>query len=110
MVYVSNPMVKLPIGYSDKAVTAFGGMRLMKDFVDKTEILTQLAELDLPVGRSNRSYAPVKLIEAFMLNIWLGASGFMHCDWLRGDEVLMTIFGFKQMPSQSTYSRFFGKF
>ena len=88
-------MVKLPIEYSDKPVTAFGGMRLMKDFVDKAEILTKLAELDLPVGRSNRSYDPVKLIEAFMLNIWVGASRFMHCDWLRGDEVLMNIFDFK---------------
>ena len=68
----------------------------MKDFVDKTEILTKLAELDLPVGRSNRSYDPVKLIEAFMLNIWVDASRFMHCDWLRGDEVLMNIFDFKQ--------------
>ena len=103
-------MAKLPIEYSDKPVTAFGGMRLMKDFVDKTEILTKLAAMDLPAGRSNRSYAPVKLIEAFMVNIWVGASRFMHCDWLRGDEVLMNIFDFKQMPSQSTYSRFFGKF
>ena len=103
-------MVKLPIEYSDKPVTAFGGMRLMKDFVDKTEMLTKLAELDLPVGRSNRSYDPVKLIEAFMLNIWVGPSRFMHCDWLRGDKVLMDIFDFKSMPSQSTYSRFFGKF
>ena len=85
-------------------------MRLMKDFVDKTAILSKLGELDLPTGRSNRSYAAVKLIEAFMLNIWVGASRFNHCNWLRNDEVLLDIFDFKRMPSQSTYSRFFGKF
>jgi hypothetical protein len=28
-------MVKLPIEYSDKAVTPFGGMSLMKRFVDQ---------------------------------------------------------------------------
>ena len=59
-------MAKLPIEYSDKPVTAFGGMRLMKDLVDKTEILTKLAELDLPTGRSNRSYDPVKLIDVVL--------------------------------------------
>lgn len=58
-------MVKLPIEYSDKPVTAFDGMRLMKDFVDKSGILTKLVELDLPVRGSNRSYDPIKLIEAF---------------------------------------------
>ena len=59
-------MAKLPIEYSGKPVTAFGGMRLMKDLVDKTEILTKLAELDLPAGRSNRSYDPVKLIDVVL--------------------------------------------
>ena len=103
-------MLKLPIKYSDKAVSAFGGMRLMKDFVDKTKILNRLRELDLPKRASNRSYDPVKLIESFMVNIWVVASRFSHYEWLRGDTVLMNIFGFKRMPSQNTYSRFFGKF
>lgn len=31
-------------------------------------------------------------------------------DWLRYDKVLQSIFGWKHMPSQSSYSRFFGKF
>ena len=94
-------MVKLPIQYSNKLVTAFGGMRLMKDFVDKTEILRKLGELDLPTGVSNRSYTAVKLIEAFMLNICVGASRFNHCNWLRNDEVLMDIFRFKRMSWQN---------
>lgn len=40
--------------------------RSMKDFVDKTQILSKLGELDLPTRRSTRFYAAVKLIEAFM--------------------------------------------
>jgi len=40
----------------------------------------------------------------------VGASRFSHCEWIRQDEVLKEIFGLKQMTSQSTYSRFFGKF
>ena len=61
-------MVKLPIKYREKAVSAFSGMRLMKDFIDKSGILSKLSSLYLPVRGSNRAYDPVKLIESFMLN------------------------------------------
>ena len=38
-------MVKLPIEYSDKQVTPFGGMSLMKRFIAKLEIVEKLEEL-----------------------------------------------------------------
>lgn len=103
-------MVNLPIEYSDKKVTPFGGMSLMKRFIDQTGIRDQLSELDLPQSGSNAGYTSTHIIEAFWLSIWTGASRYIHCDWLRYDTVLQDIFGWKRMPSQSTYSRFFGKF
>ena len=103
-------MVNLPIEYSDKPVTPFGGMALMKCFVDQTGIREHLATLDLPLGGSHRAYDPVQVIECFWLAIWTGASRYIHCDWLRQDETLATLFGYDSLPSQSTYSRFFGKF
>lgn len=103
-------MVNLPIEYSDKKVTPFGGMSLMKRFIDQTGIRDQLAELDLPQSGSNAGYTSTHIIEAFWLSIWTGASRYIHCDWLRYDTVLQDVFGWKRMPSQSTYSRFFGKF
>ena len=103
-------MVKLPIEYSDKPVTPFGGMALMKQFVDQTGVLEFLRTLDLPQGGSNRAYDPVQVIESFWLGIWTGASRYIHCDWLRQDRTLAEIFGHEHLPSQATYSRFFGKF
>ena len=76
-------MVKLPIEYSDKPVTPFAGMALMKRFIDQTGIREHLATLDLPQGGSNRAYDPVQVIESFWLGIWTGASRYIHCDWLR---------------------------
>ena len=52
-------MVKLPIEYSDKPVTPFAGMAMMKRFIDQTGIREHLATLDLPQGGSNRAYDPV---------------------------------------------------
>lgn len=82
----------------------------MKRFVDQTGIRERLATLELPRGGSNRAYDPLQVIEGFWLGIWTGASRYIHCDWLRQDETLAAIFGYERLPSQSTYSRFFGKF
>ena len=103
-------MVNLPIEYSAKQVTPFGGMSLMKRFVDKLGIREKLEELPLPKRGSNRSYQASQVIESFWLSIWTGASRYIHADWLRYDKTLQKIFGWSSMPSQSTYSRFFGKF
>ena len=100
----------LPIEFSDKKVTPFGGMSLMKQFIDKLELESYLKELSLPQPGSNRGYKSSEIVISYFLNIWTGASRFSHCNWLRGDEVLKDIFEFQDIPSQSTYSRFFNKF
>ena len=103
-------MVNLPIEYSSKQVTPFGGMSLLKHFVDRLGVREQLRKLSLPKRGSNRSYNPVQIVETFWLSIWTGASRYVHTDWLRYDKTLQSIFGWANMPSQSTLSRFFGKF
>ncbi len=103
-------MVNLPIEFSDKQVTPFGGMSLMKRFVDQTGIREYMGGLDLPQPGSNRGYDPLHIMESFWLSVWTGANRYIHCDWLRYDKTLQSIFGWQNMPSQSTYSRFFGKF
>jgi len=102
-------MVNLPIEFSDKAVTPFGGLSLMKRFLDKVGIREYLKSIALPQPGSNRGFSPDVIIESFWLSIWTGASRYIHCDWLRYDTVLQQIFGITTMPSQSTYSRFFNK-
>ena len=103
-------MVNLPIEYSDKPVTPFGGMSLMKRMLDKVGIVEGLSQFPLPSPGSNRVGKPEDLILSFWLSIWTGASRYVHCEWLRHDTVLKEIFDLKEMPSQSTYSRYFGKF
>jgi len=100
----------LVIEYSDKKISAWGGMKLMKDLVDNTGIKSFMGALNLPRRGSNRSYFPLDIIESFWVSIWIGASRFTHSSWLRYDTVLKEIFDWKEVPSQSTYSRFFHKF
>lgn len=103
-------MGKLKIEYSDKKITPFGGMKLLKDFMDKTSVIDDLQSVNLPQGYSNAAYDPVDIVQGFWLAIFTGASRYIHADWIRYDTTLQSIFDIKRLPSQSTYSRFFHKF
>jgi hypothetical protein len=70
----------------------------------------QINLLDLPKPGSNRGYDSYNIIESFFVSVWLGANRFAQSGILRYDKVLPQIFGWKDVPSQSTYSRFFNKF
>lgn len=98
------------IEFTEEKVTAWGGMQLMKQLLDQTGISKKLSELPLPERGSNRSYDPQQIVECFWTSIWIGAGRFSHSSYLRYDDVLKKIFGWKEAPSQSTYSRFFNKF
>lgn len=100
----------MQIEFTDKKVTAWGGMKLMKDMLDGIGIKEFMGTLALPEKGSNRGYEAVQIIECFWTSIWIGAGKFSHSAYLRYDQVLQEIFGWNQAPSQSTYSRFFQKF
>lgn len=96
--------------YSDRPVTAWGGLRWMKELLDKTGIREELGRLPLPVPGSNRGFSPVQLMESFWVSVWMGASRMTHAGWLRYDQVIGEIFQWKRIPSESTLGRFFHKF
>jgi hypothetical protein len=104
-------MVKeLKVEFSQKPVSPWGGLKVMKDMVDKTGVKDFLGKLDLPKPGSNRGYNPIDVIESFWVSTWISAQNFSHCHWIRDDDVLKEIFGWSSTPSQSTYSRFFKRF
>ncbi|PRM92511.1 hypothetical protein CJ673_10510 [Aliarcobacter cryaerophilus] len=66
-------MGELKIEYSDKKITPFGGMKLLKDFMDKTRVIDYLQSVNLPQGYSNAAYDPVDIVQGFWLAIFTGA-------------------------------------
>ena len=104
-------MVKsIEVRFSEQKVSAWGGMKLMREMVNSIGIKEFMSGLNLPEKGSNRGYESIQIMECFWTSIWIGAGRFSHSAYLRFDKVLQTIFGWKQAPSQSTYSRFFQKF
>lgn len=100
------------IGYefTDKKVTPWGGMLLMKEFLDKMGIREEMSKCGLPYPRSNRGYNPLDVIESFWVCVWIGGLRFAHTAIVRFDSAIKEIFKWKRVPSVSTYTRFFRKF
>jgi len=49
-------MGEFKIVYSDKKVTVFGGMKMLKDYMDQTTVMDDLKAVDLPHPQSNAGY------------------------------------------------------
>lgn len=98
------------IRYSDEKVTAWGGMRLMKEVLERSGVSGLLGALGLPEPGSNRGYDPRLVVESYLVNVWMGCYRMSHTEVLRHDDTLKALFGWKQTPSGSSYGRFFNKF
>ncbi len=96
--------------FSDKEITAWGGMELMKRMLDHLRFESALAAAGLPQPGSNRDYHPEQLITQFMLSVWCGANRFEHDEVTRHDPVLKRLFGFKRMANFKATMRLFNKF
>ena len=102
--------MELKIEFTDKEITPWGGMVLMKKLIEKTRINEVLERLPLPTQNSNRGYNPIQLINNFWVSIWSGASRFEHLEVTRMDKVIQKIFGWKQMAGHKCFQRYFKKF
>lgn len=100
----------IPWEFTDKLVTPWGGMRMMKEFLDRIKIREMLLASGLPQPGSNRGYDPIEVVESFWVCVWIGGLRFTHTAMVRFDEALKQIFGWKNVASISTYTRFFRKF
>lgn len=96
--------------FVDKEITPFGGLAVLKQMLDKMQLKEFLSSLPLPEQGSNRSYNPVDIVISFMLSVWCGANRFSHTEITRYDNTLKNIFELPQVPSGSTFTRFFKRF
>lgn len=98
------------IGFTDREITPWGGMALMKKMLDQSGVDACLRSLGLPSPGSNRGYRTEEIIKSFWVSVWCGANRFSHTEVTRQDEVMRRIFGWKRICGQDTYKRFFRKF
>ena len=98
------------VGFSNKEVTAWGGIALMKQMLDRLQFQEAFSQFGIPEPLSNRDYAPRQLIEQFMVSIWCGACRFAHTEMVRLDNVLCCLFGWSCAAEFKAMIRLFNRF
>ena len=94
------------LAFTDKEITPWGGMALMKRMLDHLGFAEALKAIQLPPKQSNRGYEPDQLVTQFMLSVWCGANRFEHAEVTRNDPVLRELFGFKTMANFKAIMRY----
>ena len=102
--------MSLELAFTDKEMTPWGGMALMKQMLDRIGFEQALRDSGLPQPRSNRGYRAEQLIVQFMISIWCGANRFEHGEVTRHDPVMKRVFGFARMANFKSVMRLFRKF
>lgn len=98
------------MGFTDREVTAWGGLVLLKRMLDSMGFRQAVGDWGLPQPGSNRGYAPLQLVEQFIVSIWCGASRFMHAETVRMDSTLTRLFGWPHAAGHKAIMRLFARF
>ena len=98
------------VSFTDREVTAWGGLVLLKRMLDGMGFRQAVAEWGLPAPGSNRGYPPAQLLEQFIVSIWCGACRFAHAETVRLDGTLTRLFGWPQAAGHKAILRLFGRF
>lgn len=98
------------IEFTDKEVTPWAGILMLKKMLDRMGFDECLDALPLPTQGSNRGYSADQLIKQFMTSVWCGANKFEHTEVTRQDEVIRQFWGFDRMAGHKSFQRFFNKF
>lgn len=100
----------LKLEFTDKEISPWGGIYLMKKMLDKMDFDGIIKELSLPEPGSYRGYSANQLVKQFITSIWCGANKFEHTEVTRQDEVVRQFWGFERMAGHKSFQRFFAKF
>jgi hypothetical protein len=103
--------MEFDLSFTSKEITPWGGMVFLKQMLGKMGLLEQIKSCkDLPTQDSNRGHRVSVILESFITSVWCGANRFMHTEVTRADRSLAKIFGWKTVPGQDAYKRYFNKF
>ncbi|MCE9614884.1 MAG: IS1380 family transposase [Lentisphaerae bacterium] len=98
------------LGFTDQRLTAYGGMAVWSQFLQKKGFRERLAAVLPQQPTSPNAYAPTDIGLGFVGGILCGADKLSRVAWLAQDAAVASVLGIEGVPSQSTLTRFFRVF
>lgn len=93
-----------------RAVTPFGGLAVLVEFVRKLEVMEAVRERLPFTYRSNNASQPEHILLCFWLGVVGGARRFSQLQMLRADRALRAWCGVRSFPTDDTVRNFFRRF
>jgi len=98
---------ELPIEYTSKPLSGWGGLSLMFEYLERIGFYDQLREAVKEGKVSNNRVEDVDSVLTFLVTVLIGGSRFAHVQRVFHDEVVRRILGAKRLGSEDTVRRFF---
>ena len=98
---------ELPIEYTAKPLSGWGGLSLMFEYLERIGFYDQLRDSVKEVKVSNNRVERFDSILTFLVTVLIGGNRFAHVQRVFHDEVVRRILGAKRLGSEDTVRRFF---
>src|SRR5512136_171457 len=102
-----NGQKAIGITFTDKPVTAWGGLALFVAFAERIGLAAKLTETLPCAVTSPNATPPAHILLAFFAGVLAGARRFAQLAVLQVDEPVRQLFGLRRYPSTATFTRFF---
>ncbi|MGZ8730183.1 MAG: IS1380 family transposase [Thermoanaerobaculia bacterium] len=98
---------ELPIEYTSKPLSGWGGLSLVFEYLDRIGFCDQLRHAVKEMKSSNNRVENSDLVLTFLVTVLVGGNRFAHVQRIFRDEVVRRITGAKRLGSEDTVRRFF---
>lgn len=98
---------KIPVEYTTKKLSGWGGLAVFYEFARKIGFSETLKTLLPEKKKSPNSITSIDLVNTFFAVVLTGGSRFSHVERLRGDEVIRTIIGAERIGGDDSIRRYF---
>lgn len=98
------------VGFTGQRLTAYGGMVLWSGFLQKIGFRDLLRRLLPHQPRAHNALSPSDVALGFIAGVVSGADKLSRVAWLSHDMALCDVLGIRRIASQSTLTRFLGRF
>lgn len=98
---------EIPIEYTSKPLSGWGGLSLMFEYLDRIGFCDQLRQAVKEMKVSNNRVENADLVLTFLAAVLVGGNRFAHVQRIFRDEVVRQITGAKRLGSEDTVRRFF---
>ena len=98
---------ELPIEYTSKPLSGWGGLALFFEYLEQIGFVRMIEQAPISAKTSHNQVRNSDVLLTFLATVLVGGNRFAHVQRVCHDEVILRILGAKRLGSEDTVRRFF---